>query len=110
LATLLTGWEGGATSSPASDRFSSRLFGIAETSDPFAVFEKSGSFTIPGQSASPNGFLATPPVAPAAPVPGHDGMTLLQAMITSVLALIALIALFRLTVGEEFFSSRRLRH
>lgn len=93
LATLMAGWEG-ATLLPVSDaaRLFSRLTGIIEDSD------------APPQSPATNGSPAPPPVAS---MPASGGMSLFLTMITSLLALIGLIALARLAVGEEFFSSLR---
>jgi hypothetical protein len=103
-AALLAGWESASslpalTSLSASDavRLLSRLMGIAGNSDA-STFSK--------QPATPIGSLAPPPVAPVS----ASGLSLFLAIITSLLALVGLIALVRLTVGEEFFSSLRWPH
>jgi len=102
LAALLARWESAnlppaLTSLSASDavRLLPRLLGITGESD---------APTLSKQPVTPTGSLAPPPVAPA---PANGGMSLFLTIITSLLALVGLIALARLTVGEEFFSSLR---
>jgi hypothetical protein len=58
--------------------------------------------TLSEQAAADNGPFAAPSVAP---LPAGGGLSLFLAIVTSLSALIALIALARLTVGEELFSS-----